>query len=64
MSVKPKIYTEVITLKISSTQKKTLDKMRGYNISVSSFIRDAIKEKIKKEYKDLKPKKKKEYVPY
>jgi post-segregation antitoxin (ccd killing protein) len=64
MSVRPQIYTELITLKISITQKQTLDKMRGYNISISRFIRDAISEKIKREYKDLKPKKKKEYVPY
>jgi len=64
MGVRPQIYTELITLKISETQKQTLDKMRGYNISVSRFIRDAIKEKIKREYKDLKPKKKKEPTPF
>jgi hypothetical protein len=64
MSVRPKKYTEVITLKISSTQKQTLDKMRGYNISVSRFIRDAIKEKIKREYQDLKPKIKEEKTPF
>jgi len=64
MSVRPKIYTELITLKISSTQKKTLDKMRGYNISVSRFIRDAIKENIKREYQDLKPKVKEEKTPF
>jgi post-segregation antitoxin (ccd killing protein) len=64
MSVRPKKYTEVITLKISETQKQTLDKMRGYNISVSRFIRDAIKEKIKREYQDLKPKIKEEPTPF
>ncbi len=64
MSVRPKIYTEVITLKITSTQKETLNKMRCYNIDVSKFIRESISEKIKREYKDLKPKKKKEDVPF
>jgi len=64
MSVRPKKYTKLITLKISSTQKQTLDKMRGYNISVSRFIRDAIKEKIKRENQDLKPKIKEELTPF
>ena len=46
MSFKPNIYTEIITLKISRTQKQTLDKLRVRNIKVSNFIRQAIKEKI------------------
>lgn len=64
MSVKPQKYTEVITVKISPVQKQTLDKMKGYNIPVARFIREAIKEKIKREYQDLIPKPKKEYNPF
>lgn len=64
MSVKPKIYTEVVTLRISKQQKQTLDKLRSYNIPVNRFIRDAIKEKINKEYEDLIPKPVKEYTPF
>lgn len=64
MSIKPKIYTEVVTLRISKQQKQTLDKIRSYNIPVNRFIRDAIKEKINRDYEDLKPKPTKEYTPF
>jgi len=47
------IYTENISLKISKTQKQTLEKLSTRNIKVSKFIREAIKEKIEREYKDL-----------
>ena len=57
-------YTEIVTLKISLTQKKTLNKMRERNIRVADFIRKAIKEKIDREYQDLKPKIKKEHCPF
>ena len=38
--------------------------MKNLNVDVSQFIRNAISEKIKREYKDLIPKKKKEYCPF
>ena len=44
------LYTEVFTLKISSTQKRTLDKLKSRNIKVSDFVRKAISEKIKRDY--------------
>ncbi len=47
------LYTEVFTLKISSTQKRTLEKLKSRNIKVSSFVRNAIKEKIERDYKEL-----------
>jgi len=53
MSFKPNIYTEIITLKISKTQKQTLDKLRVRNIKVSNFIRQAIKEKILRDSDEL-----------
>lgn len=58
------IYTEVFTLKISATQKRTLDKLKSRNIKVSSFVRNAIAEKINREYENLKEKPKKEYCPF
>ena len=58
------IYTEVFTLKISATQKRTLDKLKSRNIKVSSFVRKAIAEKINREYENLKEKPKKEYCPF
>lgn len=51
-----KLYTERLSLKITKTQKSTLEKMAERNIKVSKFIREAIKEKIDRETKELRPK--------
>ena len=59
-----KLYTETKVIRISETQLSTLQKMKSYNIDVGKFIRDAISDKIKREYKDLLPKPKKEYCPF
>ncbi len=59
-----KKYTKVITLKISETQKQTLDKLSNRNIKVSNFIREAIKEKIKREAKELEVKPIKIIMPF
>lgn len=58
------IYTEVFTLKISATQKRTLDKLKSRNIKVSDFVRKAIAEKINRDYAELQEKPKKEYCPF
>ena len=57
-------YTEKITIKVSKTQKQTLDKLKLRNVKVSQFIRDAIKEKINREAEELKPKPKKIKCPF
>ena len=57
-------YTKTKVIRISESQLKTLQKMKSYNVDVAEFIRNAIKEKIQREYKDLLPKPKKEYCPY
>ena len=59
-----KNYTKTKVVRISETQHQTLQKMKSYNIDVGKFIRDAIAEKIKREYKDLIPNSKKEYCPF
>ena len=51
-----KILTKTKVIRISQTQHETLKKMKYYNVDVGHFIREAIKEKIKKEYKELIPK--------
>jgi len=51
-----KILTKTKVIRISETQHETLQKMKSYNVDVGHFIREAIKEKIKKEYKELMPK--------
>ncbi len=58
------LYTEVFTLKITSTQKRTLEKLKSRNIKVSDFVRKAISEKIKRDYSELQDKPKKEYCPF
>ena len=58
------LYTEVFTLKISSTQKRTLEKLKSRNIKVSDFVRKAIAEKIQRDYAELQEKPKKEYCPF
>jgi len=57
-------YTENQNIRISEKQKETLLKLkqRGYN--VNQFIRIAIAEKIKREYKELIIKTKKIKYPF
>lgn len=57
-------YTKVKVIKITEIQDNTLRKLDSYNINVAQFIRDAIAEKIKREYNDLIPKPKKEFCPF
>jgi len=51
-----KLLTKTKVIRISESQHETLKKMKSYNVDVGKFIRDAISEKIKLEYKDLIPK--------
>lgn len=57
-------YTKTKVIRISETQHKTLVKMKSYNIEIGNFIREAISEKIKREYQYLQPKPKKQYCPF
>jgi len=59
-----KTYIKTKTIRLSDIQYNTLIKMRSYNIEIGKFIRDAISEKIKKEYHELIPKPKKENCPF
>ena len=56
------LYTEVFTLKISSTQKRTLEKLKSRNIKVSDFVRKTISEKIQRDYAELQANLKKNIV--
>lgn len=58
------LYTEIVTIKVSVIQKQTLDKMKDRKVKVSSFIRKAIAEKIKRDYKELEVKPKVEKPPF
>jgi hypothetical protein len=61
---KPKIYTKVKVIKNTEVQHQTLLKLDSYNVNVARFIREAIAEKIKREYAQLIPKKKKQRCPF
>ena len=58
------LYNCVFTLKISKVQKRTLDKLKSKNIKVSSFVRNAIEEKIERDYKELIEKPEKIKMPF
>ena len=58
------LYTKTKVIRISETQLKTLQKMKSYNIDVGNFIRQAIQEKIKREYQELILKPKKSDCPF
>ena len=53
-------YTKVKVIRISEKQHFTLVKMKSYNVDVGNFIREAIADKINKEYSNLIPKAEKE----
>lgn len=57
-------YTKTKVIRISEVQHKTLQKMKSYNVDVGNFIRDAIAEKIKREYSELIPKPEKFKIPF
>jgi len=59
-----KQYTKTKVIRISETQLNTLQKMKSYNIDVGNFIREAIQEKIKREYNQLIIKPKKSECPF
>jgi hypothetical protein len=57
-------YNKVKVLKITQVQHDTLKKIDSYGVNVAQFVRDAISEKIQREYADLIPKPKKIYCPF
>ena len=48
-----KLFTKVKVIRISEKQHNTLVKMKSYNVDVGKFIREAVRDKINKEYKYL-----------
>jgi hypothetical protein len=60
------INTEILNVRITKEQKQTLDKLKSYNVNVAQFVRNAIKEKIQKDYKSIidEFEKSKNYCPF
>ena len=59
-----KQYTKTKVIRISENQLNRLQKMKSLNIDVGNFIREAIQEKIKREYNQLIIKPKKSECPF
>ena len=50
-------YTVIHTIRFSKQQAESLQKLKDYDVNVSQFIRLAIAEKIKKDWKQIKEEK-------
>jgi hypothetical protein len=59
-----KKYTNRQVIMISDIQANSLKILKQYNVNTSQFIRQAIKEKLKRDWKGIKEKSKKEYCPF
>lgn len=55
-------YKKVIGF--TKTQQKTLETLQAHGVNVNQFIREAIKEKIKREWKTIKENKGRVYYPF
>ncbi len=59
-----KQYTERQTIMISKKQAESLAILKSYDVNVSQFIRAAIKEKLQREWKQIKEKKETIKIPF
>lgn len=49
-----RVYTERQEFKVSKEQKNSLKILKSHGVDISNFIRDAIKQKIKTDWKEIK----------
>lgn len=56
------VYKKQLSLTLQ--QKASLKKLESYNVNVNEFIRIAIREKIKRDWKNIKETKQKGYCPF
>jgi hypothetical protein len=59
-----KQYTEIQVVRLTEIQKKSLAILESKGINVSHFIRLAIKDKIKRDWKTINVKENKVYCPF
>lgn len=57
-------YTVIHTIRFSEQQAESLQKLKDYDINVSKFIRLAISEKIKRDWKQIKSEKQRVKLPF
>lgn len=54
----------ILTIRFSEKQAESLQKLKDYDVNVSQFIRLAIAEKIKRDWKQIKEKKERVKLPF
>jgi len=59
-----KLRTVRQTIMISEIQAKSLATLKKYDVNVSQFIRQAIKEKLQRDWKEIKEHKNKVKLPF
>lgn len=59
-----KQLTVIHTIRFSDKQAESLQKLKEYNVNISQFIRLAIKEKIIRDWKQIKEQKEKIKLPF
>ena len=57
-------YTVIQTIRFSEKQAESLQKLKDYDVNVSQFIKIAIAEKIKRDWKTIKEKKERVKIPF
>lgn len=57
-------YTVIHTIRFSKQQSESLQKLKDYDVKISQFIRIAISEKIKRDWKQIKEKKERVKIPF
>ena len=57
-------YTVIHTIRFSKQQAESLHKLKEYDVNISQFIRIAISEKIKRDWKQIKEKKQRVKLPF
>jgi post-segregation antitoxin (ccd killing protein) len=57
-------YTVIHTIRFSEQQADSLQKLKDYDVNVSKFIRLAISEKIKRDWKQIKSEKQRVKLPF
>lgn len=56
------VYKKQISFTLQ--QKKAFKELEKYNVNVNQFIREAVKEKIQREWKQIKEEKNKTFCPF
>ena len=57
-------YTYKKQIGFTETQRKSLQKLENYGVNVNQFIRQAVKEKILRDWKQIKEEKEKIKLPF